>query len=261
MFKTYETHVEGIRILPGQWRPHYAFEQIAWVSPPWPSQDYVWLDFPEAIFTNAGLLYLSHVNPTYPVLFPDLPRVQWESLEDGIRFHRVLPNGVSFGGSVHADGPNRVLLRLYIDNGSRQQLRDIRLQTCAYLRGIKEFSDFTEANKYVHVPRSGWIPFEKALSSGVKGKYHLGFHGEGPLIADLPIMVTCSNAGQRLVAMTWHDSSMSIVSNPSHPCMHVDPFFPDLDAGMRKEIQGELIFFEGSIAEFDDWLGERLRRG
>ena len=59
---TYETHAKGIRILPGAWRPHYPWEHIAWISPPWPSQDYVWLDFPEAIFTSQGLLFLSHVN-------------------------------------------------------------------------------------------------------------------------------------------------------------------------------------------------------
>ena len=60
MCDTYETHAKGIRILPGQWRPLYPFEQIAWVSPPWPSQDYIWLDFPEAIFCNLGLLYFGH---------------------------------------------------------------------------------------------------------------------------------------------------------------------------------------------------------
>ena len=50
---TYADHATGIRILPGAWRPHYYWEHIAWVSPSWPSQDYIWLDFPEAIFTEA----------------------------------------------------------------------------------------------------------------------------------------------------------------------------------------------------------------
>ena len=68
--QTYENHMKGIRILPGHWRPHYPFEQIAWVSPPWPSQDYIWMDFPEAIFTSIGLIFLSHVNPPFPVVFP-----------------------------------------------------------------------------------------------------------------------------------------------------------------------------------------------
>ena len=93
----YETEVEGIRILPGQWRPHYPFEQIIWISPPWPSQDYIWLDFPEAIFADSGLHYLSHVNPAVPALFHDLPKVPWKTGNDGLSFERVLPNAVKFG--------------------------------------------------------------------------------------------------------------------------------------------------------------------
>ena len=77
---TYATHAKGIRILPGKWRPHYPWEHIAWVSPSWPSQDYIWLDFPEAIFTQQGLLYLSHVNPqVQAVMFPDPPPVAWSN--------------------------------------------------------------------------------------------------------------------------------------------------------------------------------------
>jgi hypothetical protein len=49
MKESYETHAKGIRILPGQWRPHYTFEHTAWISPSWPSQDYIWLDYPEAV--------------------------------------------------------------------------------------------------------------------------------------------------------------------------------------------------------------------
>lgn len=29
----------GVRIVPGMWRPHYPYEQIVWISPPWPSAD------------------------------------------------------------------------------------------------------------------------------------------------------------------------------------------------------------------------------
>ena len=127
----YELHARGLRIVPGQWRPHYPFEQIAWISPPWPSQDYLWLDFPEAIFTDAGLIYLSHVNPDFPVVFPDLPRISWQAGADGLSFSRRLPNGVSFGGSLVAGSESTVSLELFIDNGSDQPLTNIRLQTCA----------------------------------------------------------------------------------------------------------------------------------
>ncbi|MDX9971782.1 MAG: twin-arginine translocation signal domain-containing protein, partial [FCB group bacterium] len=75
---TFATQAKGIRILPGQWRPHYPWEHIAWVSPAWPSQDYIWLDCPEAIFTNRGLLFLSHINPPIPTIFGNLPKVPWK---------------------------------------------------------------------------------------------------------------------------------------------------------------------------------------
>lgn len=94
---TYETHAKGIRLFPGQWRPHYAWEQIIWVSPPWSSQDYLWLDFPEAIFSSQGLLYLSHVNPKFPAVCADLLKVPWREAANGFAFERVLPNDVRFG--------------------------------------------------------------------------------------------------------------------------------------------------------------------
>ena len=250
MAESYETHAKGIRILPGQWRPHYAFEQIAWVSPPWPSQDYIWLDFPEAIFTDVGLLYLSHVNPGFPVEFPDLPKVPWQTLDNGIRFDRTLPDGVAFGGSVRRDGDTSVALELYLRNGSDHPLREITLQTCAFLRGIKEFGGYTQDNKFVHIPPEGWCTFETARGyGGEDGRYHLGWRG-GPKAADWPVMVTRSNAAERLVAMTWFDSTRSLVGNPNHPCMHADPAFPDLEPGDEARIRGALVFFEGPLAGF-----------
>jgi hypothetical protein len=253
----YEVHAKGIRILPGQWRPHYPFEQIAWLSPPWPSQDYIWLDFPEAIFTDSGLLYLSHVNPDFPVVFPDLPEVSWQQRKNSLTFTRRLPNGVVFGGSLAAGSEQTVAMELFIENGSAAPLTGIKLQTCAYLRAIKEFSDFTVTNKFVHVAGANWIDFEQARQSTETGTYHLGFRGTGPAIADMPIFVTLSNAAKRLVAMTWYEDSASIMSNPKHPCMHVDPIFPDLLPEQRETIRGELLFFEGSVREFGLWFKNR----
>jgi len=256
MAESYETHAKGIRILPGQWRPHYRFEQIAWVSPPWPSQDYVWLDFPEAIFSSVGLIYLSHVNPDFPVLFPDLPRRPWQTDERGISYERTLPDGLAFGGSVRPGDGSTVALSFHILNGSGRPIENIMLQTCAYLRGIKEFSDFTLANKFVHLPQSGWLPFDQAEGRQEPGSFHLGWRGGLPS-ADLPVMVATSNQAQRLVAMTWYASTFSLVANPDHPCMHADPLIPELGPGQRKEIRGELIFFEGTLEAFGGWFSER----
>ena len=157
MTETYETQAKGLRILPGQWRPHYPFEQIAWVSPPWPSQDYVWLDFPEAIFTDRGLIFLSHINPGIPSVYRDLPKVLWETTGGGLRFERTLPDGIRFGGGVSCASERAVDLELWIENGSEAPLRDITLQTCVFLRACREFADYTPDNKYVACARRGLV--------------------------------------------------------------------------------------------------------
>lgn len=250
--ETYDSHAKGIRIVPGQWRPHYPWEHIVWISPAWPSQDYLWLDFPEAIFSNQGLLYLSHVNPPFPVLFPDLPKVEWRQEPTGLAFERALPNGIRFGGSVTRGGETAVELELHIQNGSTQPLKDITLQTCAFLRGIKEFSEFTRNNKFIHAPGKGWVPLSEtaALPEGT-GPYRVGWRKSGKLLADWPVMVTVSNQAERLVAMTWRKNTLSLVSNPNHPCMHADPQFQDLPPGEGTSIRGQILFFDGKLADFD----------
>ena len=256
--ETYETHAKGIRIVPGQWRPHYPFEQIAWISPAWPCQDYIWLDYPEAIFCNLGCIYLSHVNPQVEVVCSDLKKVTWQQSPDGLSFERVLPNGVKFGGRLYKNEPFVVSMELYIENRSQEVLQKIKLQTCAFLRGIAEFSEYTTANKYVHLSGLGWQNLEQARNSKVQGKYPIGFRGGGPAVADLPVIVTLSSKEQRLVAMTWYKNTISMVSNPRHPCMHADPGFPDLKSGEGKKIHGELIFFNGSLEAFSHWFENRL---
>ena len=134
------------------------------------------------------------------------------------------------------------------------------IQTCAYLRGIKEFSDFTAENKFVHLPESGWQPFDKASTCGLEtGRFRLGWLS-GPAAADLPVMVTVSNRGKRLAAYTWYNDTYSMVCNPGHPCFHADPVFPDLEPGQRATIHGELLFFEGTIDQFENWFKKRYEK-
>ncbi|MBI5094404.1 MAG: hypothetical protein HZB26_18455 [Candidatus Hydrogenedentes bacterium] len=249
--ETYKTQAKGIRILPGQWRPHYPWEHIAWVSPSWPSQDYIWLDFPEAIFTSQGLLFLSHINPPFPTVFSDLPQTPWRQIDGGIAFERELPNGMAFGGAVTKGAERSVTLELYLRNGSTEKLAGITLQTCAYLRAIKEFADYTNDNKYVHLPNEGWISLTKALNHEPgPGKYRIGWRTSGKLMADLPVVATVSSEADRLVALSWGEHTLSIVGNPNHPCVHADPQFPDLAPGETGRIHGRIAFFEGKLDSF-----------
>jgi len=239
-----------IRILPGQWRPQYVWEQIAWIQPPW-SKGYVWLDFPEAIFADNGLLYLSHNNPKYTPLFPDLPHVEWQRDEDGMRFERTLPNGVAFGGALKSAAPSRVAMELFIRNDSPLSLRQIRIQTCLFLRPAPEFADETLQNKLVHVKDRGWISLDKAmLLPDGGGTYRLGWRG-GPAVADRPIVVTISREAERLIAMTWDAQTHALIGNPRHPCMHADPAVNDLAPGKECLLRGDIIFFTGSLNQFD----------
>ena len=250
--ETYETHAKGIRIFSGHWRPHYVFEQIAWVSPAWPSQDYVWLDFPEAIFVGKRLLYLSHINPAIECEFSDLPAVPWTPIDGGIAFERALPNGLTFGGSVVKEDDSNVELELHLTNRTDAPLREITLQTCAYLRAIREFAEFTRDNKFMHHGERWWITVSEArwLPAG-SALYRDGGWARGALQVALPIIATRSAAGDRWIAMTWFTDTLSLVGNPNHPCMHADPQFPDLVPGESATIRGRLGFFQGALESFD----------
>jgi len=62
-----------------------------------------------------------------------------------------------------------------------------------------------------------------------------------------------------MVAMTWFDSTYSLMQNPPRPCMHADPFVPDLPPGKRATIAGRIWFFEGSIEDFEALIRRDLQ--
>lgn len=238
------------------WRPHYPFEHIAWISPPWPCQDYLWFDFPEALFANGALYYLSHVNPKYPAVFPQLPAVPWEFHRRGISFERVLPNGVRFGTRISRRDDVTVDLELSLENSAAVPLQAIRVQTCAYLRALREFGGFTNDNKLVHVRSLGWITLTRALdeTNGLEettgpGSVRIGWRG-GRSIADLPVVVVVSHDTSRQIAMTWFMQTFNLTGNAERPCMHADPHFPDLVPGEGATVRGALLFHEGDKDEF-----------
>ena len=250
----YDSAVTGIRIYPGQWRPHFGTEHIAWIKPPWPGNEYIWMDFPEAIFSEEALLFLSHINPLFPSRNPALPAVSWENSGTGIRYERGLPGGIRFGGELSVKDETTVCMEIWIHNGTDRILKDIKMQTCAYLHAISEFKEHTNGNKLVHVPGYGWKSIEEALECKVKdGRYKVGWRG-GPNVSDLPVIAVISGNGDHLVAMTWKDHTYSFIGNPQHPCFHADPYMDDLEPGETGIIEGEMVFFEGTIEEFDKSL-------
>ena len=245
-----------VTVIPGAWRPHHAFEHIAWINPPWGSEDYVWLDYPEAIFTDQGLLYLSHTNQRFPTVFGNYTPSTWRSVDDGIAFDRSLPNGISFGGSLRAASDTSVSMQLTIDNQSPAPLTGIKLQTCMFMRAYRGLDAYTLENKFLHSPVDGWVPLSRAGDLDEKGRFRFGWR-DGPAVADLPVIACVAESGDRLVAMTWRENTFSLVSNPDHPCIHADPFFADVGVGEKASIDGDIIFLEGGLDEIEARIENR----
>jgi len=249
-----------MHISPGSWRPLFNSEQIFWISPPWPSSEYIYVDFPEAIFVGDTLAYLSHVNRKLPTLFNyKLPKVQWKDNGDVISYERNLGNYLDFGGEASISGSNSVSMKLWIKNKTDKNLENITLQTCAFLYPIKEFSLGSNSNKYVHTKDSGWISLNKLWpipdNVSENGAYSIGWRS-GPALCDLPVIITSSQTGEHHVAMTWFENTISFVGNANHPCFHADPYFPDIKPGETATILGKMIFYEGSQRDFVTFLME-----
>ena len=89
---------------------------------------------PEAIFYDGELVFLSHIHPRVLSRYDaQLAEVAWRRVEDGIEFGRTLPDGVRFGASVRKKSEAAVALRIWIEDGTPNTLRTVKMQTCAYL--------------------------------------------------------------------------------------------------------------------------------
>lgn len=272
--RLYDSSVSGIHIFPGLWRPVFKTEQIAWISPPWlktgfiwagfpKATDFIWLDFPKAIFTNKGLLFLSHINPSLPSLYncPEVVQTPWTTLPDGIQYNQHLPNGLKFGGVVTKENTNTISLELWMKNDTDSIIKSIQLLTCAYLNPIEEFNEKSNENKFVHISGQGWITLKKALlMKGNTSKYAVGWGISSQKICDLPVIIATSREHNRLMAYTWWQNTGALWGNAFHPSFNADPFMPDLAPGQKHTIKGSIIFFEGSIPEFETYFKNELSK-
>ncbi len=191
------------------------------VFTPWDPASYVVLDVPEAIWSNLGLTYLAHTH--VPTVWTrqnvTLETLEWQHAPDGsLLSQRTLPNGIAFGTKVipHRD---HVQLEMWLANGSRQKLSDLRVQNCVLLKAAKGFSQQTNDNKVF----------------------------SGPYVA-------CrSEDGRRWIITAW-DPLHRAWANAPCPCLHSDPKFPDCEVGETQRLRGWLSFYEG-----DDIEGELAR--
>src|SRR5437899_344164 len=124
------------------------------VLTPWDQESYVVVDVPEAIWSNLGLTYLAHTH--VPTIWTqqklDLQRLEWNRRADGrVDIERRLPNGIAFGARVNPT-TNTVRMELWLTNGTKDTLRDLRVQNCVMLKGARGFDRQTNDNKVFETP-------------------------------------------------------------------------------------------------------------
>lgn len=186
------------------------------VFTPWDEKSYVVVDVPEAIWSNLGLTYLAHTHvPTiWTKQGTDLNPLEWNRREDGtLDIERKLPNGISFGAKIKPEA-RAVRMELWLTNGTKEPLTDLRVQNCVMLKGAPGFLEQTNDNKV--------------------------FSG--------PYAACRSTDGKRWVITAW-DPLHRGWANPKCPCLHSDPKFPDCPSGQTRRLKGWLSFYEGNDIE------------
>ena len=184
------------------------------VFTPWEPNSYVVIDVPEAIWSQHGLLYLAHTH--VPTMWTKqnvtLEPLEWKRDDSNsiLTFERTLPNGVTFGARAEPL-TNSVRMELWLKNGSKETLRDLRVQNCVMLKGAAGFNQQTNANK----------------------------------IFQPPYVAVGSPERTRWIITAWEPLHRAWANAPV-PCLHSDPKFPDCAPGETQRVRGWLWFYEGT---------------
>jgi hypothetical protein len=189
---------------------------------PWDDTSYVVGDVPEAIWSNLGLTYLAHTH--VPTIWTkqkvELERLEWLRRGDGTFYlERKLPNGIAFSTKVVPDRA-AVWFEMALTNGTKETLRDLRVQNCVMLAYAKGFEQQTNDNKVFAATKTPGSPY-----------------------------VAVHNADRtRWIISAW-DPVHRPWANPPCPCLHSDPKFPDCEPGKTRYIRGLVTFHEGADIE------------
>lgn len=180
---------------------------------PWDRDSYVVADVPEAIWSNLGLTYLAHthIDTIWTKKGVNLPKLEWKRHPDGtLDIERVLPNKIAFGVKVQPT-KQAVRMEMWLRNGTKQRLTDLRIQNCVMTKMAAGFQQQTNDNK----------------------------------IFTNPYVACRSGDGKRWIITAW-ENCHNPWGNENCPCFHSDPKFPDLEPGQTYKLRGWLSFYEGT---------------
>lgn len=186
------------------------------VFTPWDQHSYVVVDLPEAIWSNLGLTYLAHthIDTIWTRQGVELPKLEWNRHPDGtLDIERKLPNAIVFGAKVKPE-KHAVRMELWLKNGTKQRLTDLRVQICVMAKMAAGFEQQTKDNK----------------------------------VFTNPYVACRSNDGKRWIITAWEGCHRPW-GNERCPCFHSDPKFPDLEPGQTHRLRGWLSFYEGTDIE------------
>jgi hypothetical protein len=204
------------------------------VFTPWDDKSYVVVDVPEALWSNLGLTYLAHTH--VPTIWSkqgiELERLEWNRRKDGsLDLLRRLPNGIEFGALV-VPQRDAVRMQLWLKNGTKEKLSDLRVQNCVMLKAAAGFAAQTNDNKL----------FRK------------------------PFVAVHDESKKRWIITAW-EPCHRLWGNAPCPCLHSDPKFPDCAPGETQTLRGLLSFFEGTDIDAElrriealGWQTESLRK-
>lgn len=182
------------------------------VFTPWDRDSYVVVDVPEAIWSNLGLTYLAHthIDTIWTKEGITLPKLEWKRGPNGaLDIERELPNGIAFGVKVKPTN-EAVLMEMWLRNGTKQKLSDLRIQNCVMTKMAAGFKQQSNDNK----------------------------------VFTNPYVACRSSDGNRWIITAWQGCHHPW-GNKDCPCFHSDPKFPDLEPGRTAHLHGGLWFYEG----------------
>ena len=194
------------------------------VFAPWDERHYVVVDFPEAVFSNLGLIYLAHthVETVWTRRGVELPEQTWIRRPHGDLFQRRdLPNRIAFETWIRPQR-DRILMRLILHNRTDALLSGLRVQICAMLKMMGpgfNAVDNANANKLFAPPYAA--------------------------VCDRPIDSQALDHRPRRWVILGFEPIQRTWGNPPVPCLHADPQIPDCPPGQHRSAQGALWFFEG----------------
>jgi hypothetical protein len=105
-------------------------------------------------------------------------------------------------------------MEMWLTNGTRETLSDLRVQNCVMLKGAAGFEDQTLDNKVFQAPYAA-----------------------------------CRARGANRWVITAWEPNHRTWSNAKCPCLHSDPKFPDCAPGATQRLRGWLSFYEGTDIE------------